>query len=109
MAYFQTKDGSLEESIRKAVGEKLVGGQKKLDKNKDGKIDGTDLHIFVKKNNDEGRDFYYLGQAELIHGTEREELTKDKNGDDTDIVTMNLELRSEMPLNVYEYFKDTNN
>ena len=48
MAYFQTKDGSLEESIRKAVGEKLVGGQKKLDKNKDGKIDGTDFAMLRK-------------------------------------------------------------
>jgi len=56
MAYFQTKDGSLEESIRKAVGEKLVGGQKKLDKNKDGKLDGTDFAM-LRKQKKEGNKF----------------------------------------------------
>ena len=48
MAYFETKSGSLEESIRKAVGEKLVGGQKKLDKDKDGDIDGKDFALLRK-------------------------------------------------------------
>ena len=48
MAYFETKSGSLEESIRKAVGEKLVGGQKKLDKDKDGDIDGKDFAMLRK-------------------------------------------------------------
>ena len=56
MAYFQTKDGSLEESIRKAVGEKLVGGQKKLDKNKDGKLDGTDFAMLRKDAKKEGKE-----------------------------------------------------
>ena len=46
--YFGTKSGSLEESIRKAVGEKLVGGQKKLDKDKDGDIDGKDFALLRK-------------------------------------------------------------
>ena len=48
MAYFETKSGSLEESIRKAVGEKLVGGQKKLDKDKDGDIDAKDFAMLRK-------------------------------------------------------------
>ena len=48
MAYFDTKKGSLEESIRKAVGEKLVGGQKKLDKDKDGDIDAKDFAMLRK-------------------------------------------------------------
>tara|TARA_Y100001937_G_C6988166_1_gene270839 strand:- start:23 stop:571 length:549 start_codon:yes stop_codon:yes gene_type:complete len=48
MAYFETKSGSLEESIRKAVSEKLVGGQKKLDKDKDGDIDGKDFAMLRK-------------------------------------------------------------
>ena len=54
MAYFQTKDGSLEESIRKAVGEKLVGGLKKLDKDNDGDIDGKDFAI-LRKQKKEGK------------------------------------------------------
>ena len=66
--------------------------------------DGTDLHIFVKRDNDEGRDFYYLGQADLIPGTEKEEVTKDKNQKDTNVVTMNLEFRNEIPKDVFDYF-----
>lgn len=68
------------------------------------KRDGTDLHIFVKRDNDEGRDFYYLGQADLILGTEKEEVTKDKNQKDTNVVTMNLEFRNEIPKDVFDYF-----
>ena len=56
MAYFQTKDGSLEESIRKAVGEKLVGGQKKLDKDKDGDIDAKDFAMLRKDAKKEGKE-----------------------------------------------------
>ena len=59
MAYFDTKSGSLEESIRKAVGEKLVGGQKKLDKDKDGDIDAKDFAMLrkdAKKKKDESLD-----------------------------------------------------
>ena len=54
MAYFDTKKGSLEEAIRKAVGEKLVGGQKKLDKDNDGDIDGKDFAI-LRKQKKEGK------------------------------------------------------
>ena len=54
--YFDRKDGSLEEAIRKAVGEKLVGGQKELDKDKDGDIDGKDFAM-LRKQNKEGNKF----------------------------------------------------
>ena len=60
MAYFQTKDGSLEESIRKAVGEKLVGGQKKHDKDKDGDIDAKDFALLRKSK----KENYELGTPE---------------------------------------------
>ena len=60
MAYFDTKKGSLEESIRKAVGEKLVGGQKKLDKDKDGDIDGKDFAMLRKSK----KENYELGTPE---------------------------------------------
>ena len=54
--YFDRKDGSLEEAIRKAVGEKLVGGQKELDKDKDGDIDGKDFAM-LRKQKKEGNKF----------------------------------------------------
>ena len=52
--YLDTKEGSLEQSIlglweKAAVKqEKLVGGQKKLDKDKDGDIDGKDFAMLRK-------------------------------------------------------------
>ena len=55
MAYFDTKSGSLEEAIRGAVKEKLVGGQKKLDKDNDGDIDAKDFAILRKNAKKEGK------------------------------------------------------
>ena len=56
MSYLKRKKGSLESSIlsvwteaAKKVDEKLVGGQKKLDKDKDGDIDGKDFAILRKE------------------------------------------------------------
>jgi hypothetical protein len=65
---------------------------------------GLDIHIFVKKDDDEGSSFYYMGQVDLIENSEEEEVMKDKNGNDVSVVTMNLQFRKEIPLNVYDYF-----
>lgn len=65
---------------------------------------GLDIHIFVKKDDDEGSSFYYMGQVDLIDNSEEEEVMKDKNGNDVSVVTMNLQFRKEIPLNVYDYF-----
>ena len=59
--YLDTKEGSLEQSVlgvwqtaieegdvRRTKSEKLVGGQKKLDKDKDGDIDGKDFAMLRK-------------------------------------------------------------
>ena len=44
MKYLDTKENSIEDSVtRVLMGEKLVGGQKKLDKDKDGDIDAEDF------------------------------------------------------------------
>ena len=68
------------------------------------KSTNTNIHIFVKKDDDEGTSFYYLGQADLRDGTEKEEWMKDKNGKDVPVVTMNLQFRNEIPKNVFDYF-----
>ena len=60
MKYLDTKENSIEDSVtRVLMGEKLVGGQKKLDKDKDGDIDGKDFAMLrkaaaKKKNEKEG-------------------------------------------------------
>ena len=49
MKYLDTKENSIEDSVtRVLMGEKLVGGQKKLDKDKDGDIDGKDFAMLRK-------------------------------------------------------------
>ena len=69
MSYLKRKKGSLESSIlgiwneaAKKVDEKLVGGQKKLDKDKDGDIDGKDFAMLrksKKKDNTESFERYH--------------------------------------------------
>ena len=46
--YLETKKNSLEDAVLR-MKEKLVGGQKKLDKDKDGDIDGKDFAILRKQ------------------------------------------------------------
>jgi superfamily II DNA or RNA helicase/HKD family nuclease len=65
---------------------------------------GVDIHIFVKKDDDEGSSFYYLGQADVGEGSERQEVMQDKKGNDVSVVTMKLLLRNEIPMNVHDYF-----
>ena len=49
MKYLDTRENSIEDSVtRVLMGEKLVGGQKKLDKDKDGDIDGKDFAMLRK-------------------------------------------------------------
>ena len=79
--YFGTKSGSLEESIRKAVGEKLVGGQKKLDKDKDGDIDGKDFAMLrkdAKKKKDESVDEGKMKQMASLIDDIANAMKKDK-------------------------------
>ena len=74
MAYFETKSGSLEESIRKAVSEKLVGGQKKLDKDNDGDIDGKDFAMLRKQKKNEELENERYRYLETKRGSVRESI-----------------------------------
>ncbi|MGV9768519.1 DEAD/DEAH box helicase [Microbacterium sp. NPDC003461] len=62
----------------------------------------VDVHVFVKKDDAEGADFYYLGQA---HASNPMQTTMpDKDGSPLDVVHMNLRLESPMPHALYAYF-----
>lgn len=69
--YLDTKEGSLEQSIlglwEKAVvkQEKLVGGQKKLDKDKDGDIDGKDFAMLRKSKNKDKKEEVDLDEGKM--------------------------------------------
>ncbi|MDO1604950.1 DEAD/DEAH box helicase [Lactobacillus sp. YT155] len=70
---------------------KLIDG----DKNKT-----LDIYVFLKKNDDEGSDFYCLGQAD-IEDNSIEQTTMQVKGVDKDIVAMNLKLREAMEYSLY--------
>jgi len=65
---------------------------------------GVDVHVFMKKDDDEGSLFYYFGQADVLPETAKEESMKDKNGKDVSVVTMNMSFHQPVPMNVFEYF-----
>ncbi|WP_232225445.1 DEAD/DEAH box helicase [Leucobacter salsicius] len=59
------------------------------------------LHLFVKKDDAEGLDFYYLGQAESRSALQ--ETMPGKDGASLDVVTMNLHLESPINESLYDY------
>lgn len=58
------------------------------------------LHLFIKKEDGEGNDFYYLGPVHYIENSAIE--TKMQDGK-TPVVTMNFELLNEVSLTLYDY------
>ena len=65
---------------------------------------GIAVHIFIKKDDDEGSTFYYLGQADVVSGSAVQDTMQDKHGHDVPVVTMNLRFREAIPVNIYDYF-----
>ncbi len=61
-----------------------------------------DLHVFVKKDDADGVDFFYLGQGN-IH-TPSEVTQKNKDGNDTPVVEMLVDLESPVETALYDYF-----
>ncbi|MBT2570036.1 DEAD/DEAH box helicase [Planococcus sp. ISL-110] len=62
-----------------------------------------DLHLFIKKDDDEGGDFYYLGQAFPDKTSVEQALMKDKNSKDIPVVHMQLALENTVESKLYHY------
>jgi len=60
------------------------------------------LHIFAKKDDAEGTDFYYLGKATSRDA--RQTKMAGESGAELDVVTMTLNLASPIETSLYEYF-----
>lgn len=60
------------------------------------------LHIFVKKDDAESGDFYYLGLADAADP--RQEKMPSKQGEPLNVVAMDLNLRTPVEAGVYDYF-----
>ncbi|WLV25289.1 DEAD/DEAH box helicase [Aciduricibacillus chroicocephali] len=65
--------------------------------------EGYDIHIFVKKDDDEGRDFYYLGRALPDSQSVKQEEMNDKKGKQLPVVTMNMMMEKPVEHKLYHY------
>ena len=62
-----------------------------------------DIHIFIKKDDDEGTDFYYLGQGYPDKSGVAEGRMIDKNGKDLPVVHMNMVMEQAVESKLYHY------
>src|SRR5699024_10713113 len=59
------------------------------------------LHLFVKKSDSDGNDFFYLGTAES--GKAKQTTMPGEDDREHDVVTMGLKLQSPVERGLYEY------
>ncbi|MFC4660776.1 DUF3427 domain-containing protein [Oceanobacillus aidingensis] len=64
---------------------------------------GIDIHLFIKKDDDEGSDFYYLGQATPNQQTVEQDKMLDKNNKEIPVVHMNMVLNDSVDHELYRY------
>ncbi|MBU8791151.1 DEAD/DEAH box helicase [Oceanobacillus caeni] len=65
-----------------------------------------DIHIFVKKDDDEGSGFYYLGQANPDKRTVEQDKMLDKKGKEIPVVHMNMMMEKPVENKLYQYIVD---
>lgn len=63
------------------------------------KENDIEMHVFVQKKDDDGKYFYYLGKAEYIKGSEKQDVMP--NG--SNVVTMNLAMEIAVRDDIYRY------
>ena len=61
------------------------------------------IHLFVKKSDDEGTDFYYLGEVVPIQSSIKELEKNVQDGGTKKVVEVDLNLKQEIELNLYKY------
>ncbi|MEK5482655.1 DEAD/DEAH box helicase [Viridibacillus sp. FSL R5-0888] len=63
----------------------------------------TAIHLFTKKDDGEGFDFYYLGEISVVESSPKEESMVDKDGKEIPVVTMNMVLEQPVQYDIYHY------
>lgn len=66
----------------------------------------SDIHIFVKKDDDEGTGFYYLGEAIPDKQTVEQDKMEDKKGKEIPVVHMNMVMEQPIDAMLYHYIVD---
>lgn len=67
------------------------------------KDQGIDLHLFVKKDDDEGGDFYYLGEVTPDKNMIEQSTMEDKNGKEIPVVHMEMIMEKDVESKLYRY------
>ena len=60
--------------------------------------------LFVKKNDGEGSDFYYLGK--MRYNSFEDTQMKDKNGAMVPVVNIQFDMENPVPQNLYSYLEN---
>lgn len=64
-----------------------------------------DIHIFVKKDDDEGSDFYYLGKGTPDQSSVQQTIMGGKDNKDVPVVHMNMLMENPVDYKLYSYIK----
>lgn len=64
---------------------------------------GSVIHLFMKKDDDEGSGFYYLGQADPDKKTVQQDTMEDKKGKEIPVVHMNMVMEQSIDNKLYHY------
>lgn len=65
-----------------------------------------DIHLFVKKDDGEGGDFYYLGEVTPDRESVRDTKMLNQEGQELPVVTMNLLLKESVNQQIYDYLHE---
>ncbi len=64
---------------------------------------GLRLPLFIKKSNDEGKEFYYMGDITPIDDSFEETTMKDDKGNDVSVVKIEFKMNTSVADDIYEY------
>ena len=67
------------------------------------KQSGLKIHLFVKKADGEGKDFYYLGETEPMLNAVQQMTMQDDKGKSLSVVNIPMKLKNSVRDDVYEY------
>ena len=64
---------------------------------------GLRIPLFIKKSNDEGDEFYYMGDVEPIENSFEESTIKNDNGKDESVVKLKFKMNRPVKESLYSY------
>ncbi len=69
-------------------------------------INNINLYLFIKKNDSEGSEFYYLGKLNTVKNSAQESIIKNDNDEQLSVVNIQFDMQTPVPQNLYHYFEN---